>query len=180
MLVERPVRVGDTVTVEGVSGTVNRIRMRATTITDWDRKELVIPNKTFITGQVINWTLSDTILRIIIPVGVSYGSDVELVKRTLLQVAIDHERVLKDPPPRALFRRFNDSSLDFELRVFVPHIDDLLLVTDEVHTRILATFRDAGIEITYPQLDLHLRDSEELKDLTKLAKPMSLEAARED
>lgn len=175
MLVERPVRVGDTVTVEGVSGTVTRIRMRATTIVDWDRKELVIPNKTFITTQVINWTLSDTILRIICPVGVAYHSDVDKVRRTLLNVAFSHERVLKDPPPRALFRKFGDNALHFELRFFVPHIDDLLSVTDAMHTKITESFRESEIEIAYPQVDVHMRAT---SDIGGLIKPMSKEDAR--
>jgi len=157
ILFERPVRVGDTVTVGGVNGTVSRIRMRATTIVDPDRKELIIPNREFVTGQVINWTLTDSVLRVRIPVGIAYGSDVELAKRTLLQVAKAHPHVLEDPVPRALFLGFGDSTLDFELRAFVPHIDYFITVPDELHAAIDAAFRKAGIEIAFPQRDIHIR-----------------------
>jgi len=166
ILAERPVRVGDTVTVGGVSGVVTRIRMRATTITDWDRKELVIPNKTFITSDVINWTLSDPTLRIIVPVGVSYGADVDVVRSTLLDVAAKHPVVMADPRPQALFLGFGDSTLDFELRVFIPHIDHLLAVRNDMHMSVLKEFRARGIEIAFPQRDLHVRS---IGDLAKLA-----------
>ena len=160
ILAERPVRIGDTVTVGGVTGDVTRIRMRATTITDWDRKELVIPNKTFITGEVINWTLTDPVLRIIIPVGVSYGSDVDLVERILYQVAAADPIVLGTPEPIVLFLGFGDSTLDFELRVFVPSIHYIFTGQHSLHMTITKAFRDEGIEIAFPQRDLHLRSSE--------------------
>ncbi|HEX4975396.1 MAG TPA: mechanosensitive ion channel domain-containing protein, partial [Pseudomonadales bacterium] len=99
ILFERPVRIGDSVTVGNISGKVTRIQMRATTITDWDRKELIIPNKEFVTGQVINWSLTDTILRSLVPVGVAYGSDLDLTYNILLDIAKQHPSVLKDPGP---------------------------------------------------------------------------------
>ena len=165
ILAERPVRVGDTVTVGGVSGTVTRIRMRATTITDWDRKELIIPNKTFITSDVINWTLSDPTLRTTVLVGVSYAEDPERVRGLLMEVATRHASVLADPRPQALFTGFGDSTLNFELRVFIASIDDLIAVRNDLHTGILAAFRTAGIEIAFPQRDLHLRS---VGDLSRL------------
>jgi potassium efflux system protein len=168
ILAERPVRVGDTVTVGGVSGVVTRIRMRATTITDWDRKELIIPNKTFITCDVINWTLSDPVLRVMIPVGVGYGEDVDQARKLLLQVAKKHDLVLADPAPQALFLGFGDSTLNFELRVFIPRIDCMLGVRNDMHFAILKAFREAGIEIAFPQRDLHLRSIGDLSQfLTK-------------
>jgi len=157
ILFERPIRVGDTVTVGSISGTVARVRMRATTVVDWDRKELIIPNKEFVTGQVINWTLTDPVLRVIIPVGIAYGSDVELARRKLMEVAQASDTVLDDPPPRALFLGFGDSSLNFELRVFIPHMDYFLAVRDEMHSKIDAAFREAGVEIAFPQRDIHVR-----------------------
>ena len=157
ILAERPVRIGDTVTVGGVSGTVTRIRMRATTIADWDRKELIIPNKTFITSDVINWTLSDSVLRVKIPVGVSYESDVKLVEKTLLRVASESPRVMADPPPQALFRGFGDSTLNFEVRVFIPNLEHWVPVGHELHTAIIEAFRELDIEISFPQRDLHIR-----------------------
>jgi potassium efflux system protein len=160
LLFERPIRVGDTVTVGEVSGTVSRIRMRATTITGWDRKELVIPNKEFITGQVVNWTLSDSTLRIILPVGIAYGSDTQLAREVLFRIAREHPYVLADPEPRVLFMGFGDSSLDFELRVFVGSMDHYLKTRDELNNKIDQEFRKARIEIAFPQRDLHLRSAE--------------------
>ncbi|MBX3374207.1 MAG: mechanosensitive ion channel [Phycisphaeraceae bacterium] len=157
ILAERPIRVGDVVTVNGVSGTVAQIRMRATTILDFDRKELIVPNKSFITGQIINWTLSDPRLRIVIPVGASYGSDPTLVEETLLEVARANPDVMTDPGPSVVFGRFGDSTLDFELRVFVPSIDRLVAVRHDMHRSILRRFREKGIEIAFPQRDLHIR-----------------------
>lgn len=157
ILAERPVRIGDTVTVGGVSGTVTRIRMRATTIADWDRKELIIPNKTFITSDVINWTLSDSILRIRIPVGVSYDSDVKLVEQTLRRLAESSPRVMADPPPQVLFKAFGDSTLNFELRIFIPSLEHWVPVGHELHNAIIEAFRELDIEIAFPQRDLHIR-----------------------
>jgi potassium efflux system protein len=157
LLFERPIRIGDTVSVGTVDGTVTRIRIRATTITNWDRKELVIPNKEFVTGQVMNWTLSDSTLRIIVPVGIAYGSDTELAERLLYEVGRQTPRVLEEPKPRVWFTGFGDSSLIFELRVFVPSVDDLLRTRHRLHMAIDAEFRKAGIEIAFPQRDIHLR-----------------------
>lgn len=157
ILFERPVRVGDTVTVGSISGTVTRIRIRATTITDWNRKELIIPNKEFVTGQVVNWTLSDSTLRVVVPVGIAYGSNVELAEKTLLEVATAHPLVLHDPKPDALFLGFADSSLAFELRVFIATIDDFMKVRHGIHKAIDAAFREKKIEISFPQRDIHVR-----------------------
>lgn len=157
ILAERPVRLGDTVAVNGVTGTVTRIRMRATTITDWERKELIIPNKTFITSDVINWTLSDSTLRITIPVGVSYESDVDKVEKILHRIAAENRVVLQDPKPQVLFKSFGDSTLDYELRVFIPSIDHYVSIRHELHTTVIKEFRKAGIEIAFPQRDLHVR-----------------------
>lgn len=157
ILFERPIRVGDAVTVGDVSGKVTRIRMRATTILDWNRKELIIPNKTFVTGQVINWSLSDTILRVPIRIGVAYGSDTELVAKMLVDIAKRHPTVLTDPPPTAFFVAFGASSLDFDLRVFVPTPDDTFNVRHDLLIAIDKAFKEAGIEIAFPQRDLHIR-----------------------
>ena len=137
ILAERPIRLGDTVTVGGTTGTVTRIRMRATTIMDWDRKETVIPNKTFITGDIVNWTLGDTVLRLTIPVGVSYSSDVDLVVRTLESVAARNRNVMDDPAPQIIFRQFGDSTLNFEFRVFIPTIDLLPGIYHRVHMQVI-------------------------------------------
>lgn len=158
ILFERPIRIGDTVTVGDQWGTVSRIRIRATTIVDWDRREIVIPNKTFITERLVNWTLTDPITRVVVKVGVAYGSDVDLTERLLLELAEANERVLKEPPPVAVFLNFGDSSLDFELRIFVRGVHELIPVRHELNTAIDAAFREHDIEISFPQRDLHLDD----------------------
>ena len=157
ILFERPIRVGDTVSVGEVSGTVSRIRIRATWITAFDRKELIVPNKEFVTGRLINWTLSDAVLRTTILVGVAYGSDTDRVVEVLNQVARESRRVLRDPRPQVLFLSFGDSSLSFELRVFIRTAEQLFPVRHELHMSIDKAFREAGIEIAFPQRDLHLR-----------------------
>jgi potassium-dependent mechanosensitive channel len=158
LLFERPFRVGDVITVGDLSGRVTRIRTRATTILDFDNKEIVVPNKTFITGQLINWTLSDTTTRITIKVGVAYGTNPDQVHQLLLQAARENTRVLPEPEPRSWFLSFGDSALDFELRVFVATLADRLAVQNEINTRIAHLFAEHGIEIAFPQLDLHVRD----------------------
>jgi potassium efflux system protein len=157
LLFERPIRLGDTVTVGDVTGEVTRIQIRATTITDWNRKELVIPNKAFVTGQVINWTLSDSTLRVIITVGIAYGSDTQLAEEILSKIAHENRLVLEQPKPKALFVEFGESSLNFELRVFVSSVDYLLKVRHQLHKSIDQEFRAAGIEIAFPQRDIHVR-----------------------
>ncbi len=171
ILAERPIRIGDTVTVGGVSGTVSRIRMRATTIADWDRKELIIPNKTFITSEVINWTLSDQVMRVTIPVGVSYSSDPAQVERILLRIARETGPVLEDPKPQVVFKNFGDSTLDFELRVFIPSIEHFVPVRHEVNNKIIRQFRQEGVEIAFPQRDLHIRSITDLDRLVPPARP---------
>ncbi len=157
ILFERPVRVGDTVTVGQLTGTVSRVRIRATTITDWDRKEIIVPNKSFITEQVINWTLSDPITRIVIPIGVSYGSDVKLAHRVMLETLVAMPLVLDEPPPKVYFVGFGESSLDFKLYVHSRELADRLPMMHAVHEQILDALRKNGIEIPFPQRDLHLR-----------------------
>jgi potassium-dependent mechanosensitive channel len=158
MLFERPVRVGDTITIGEYSGTVSRIRTRATTIVDWDNREIVVPNKTFITERLINWTLSDTMTRIVLPVGVSYDADVDEVMKTLREIAEASPLVLKEPPPSVLFLKFGDSALSFELRIYVNQLKDRLVTVSDLHQTIIKEFRRKGIEIAYPQMDLHIRD----------------------
>jgi potassium efflux system protein len=157
ILFERPVRVGDTVTVGELSGTVSRIRIRATTITDWDRKEILVPNKSFITERVINWTLSDPITRIVIPVGIAYGSDTVVAHRVMTDTITKIPLVLDEPEPRVYFMGFGDSSLNFNLYVYVRGLADRLPLMHEVHTQINRALEDAGITIPFPQRDLHLR-----------------------
>ena len=157
ILFERPVRIGDVVTIGQLSGTVSRIQIRATTITDFDRKEIIVPNKTFVTGQLLNWSLSDTVTRVTVKVGVAYGSDLELTRTLLRQIADDNARVLKDPEPLVLFLSFGASTLDHELRIHVRELGDRNLATDEINRRIDELFKEHGIEIAFNQIDVHVR-----------------------
>ncbi len=157
ILFEQPVRVGDVVTIDGISGVVNRIRIRATTIVDWDRKEYIVPNREFITGRLLNWTLSDKTNRVVIKVGVAYGSDTTLVRETILGAARDHKNVLTDPAPLVTFEGFVDSTLDFVLRAYLPNLDGRLQTVHDLHTAIDDRLKAAGIEIAFPQRDLNVR-----------------------
>lgn len=164
ILVERPMRVGDTVTVHNMNGKVTRIRMRATTILDWELREVIVPNKVFITEEFTNWTLSDPRIRVNIPVGVSYGSDVRLVERTLLELGQSHPHVVTEPKVRSIFMGFGDSTLNFELRVYLESYDYFLEARSGLHTRIAERFRELGIEIAFPQRDLNIRNIGPLAD----------------
>lgn len=157
ILVERPVRVGDTVTVGGINGRVTRIRMRATTVLDWELRELIIPNKVFITDQFINWTLSDPRIRLTITVGTAYGSDVRLVMRTLQEIGLAQEHVVAEPRVRVVFAGFGDNTLNFELRVYLEHFDYFIDTRNDLNVRIAERFAELGIEIAFPQRDLHIR-----------------------
>ncbi|MBB3189267.1 mechanosensitive channel MscK [Halomonas cerina] len=156
ILFERPVRIGDTITLGNLTGTVNRIRIRATTVTDFDRKEIIIPNKTFVTDQLINWSLSDTVTRVVLTYGVAYGSDHHLVHRLLHQAAEENPRVLADPEPQVFFMAYGSSTLDFELRIFVNGLVDRLFATDEINGRVGELFAAHGVEIAFNQLDVRL------------------------
>jgi len=159
ILFEKPVRIGDVVTIGNLSGTVSRIRIRATTIIDFDRKEIIVPNKTFLTDQLVNWSLSDTVTRVTIQIGVAYGSDLDLVRKLLLQIADENPRVLKEPAPMLVFLSFGASTLDHELRIHVPELADRNAAIDEINRRIDQVFREHGIEIAYNQMDVHLHRS---------------------
>ncbi len=157
LLAERPIRVGDVVTVNGINGKVSRIRTRATTIAQWNGRELILPNKNFVTGEVINWTLSETKVRVDIPVGVSYDADDALAKRLLVQAAREHPIVLNDPEPSAYFVGFGASALDFELRAWIPDPEYLPQVREDLLKAVRKSYREAKLEIAFPQRDLHLR-----------------------
>lgn len=157
LLFERPIRVGDTVTIGNITGTVTRIQIRATTIVDWDNKELIVPNRAFVTGDLVNWTLSNPTLRVIITVGIAYGSDTRMATKLLYEVAHTNINVLKEPEPVVVFTEFGDSSLNFDLRLFVSGLMNYRRLKHELNTKIDDLFREHGIEIAFPQRDLHLR-----------------------
>ena len=159
ILFERPVRIGDTITIGNLSGTVSKIRIRATTITDFDRKDIIVPNKTFITGQLINWSLTDTITRVTLKLGVDYGSDLDLVKSLLLKAAQENPRVLKEPEPHVYFLSFGQSTLDHELRMHVRDLGDRNPVIDEVNRFINREFKEHNINISFQQMEVYLKNT---------------------
>ena len=159
ILFERPIRVGDFVTVGDSDGVVTRIRIRATTILTRDRKELLVPNKEFITGRLLNWSLSDQTTRIILPVGVAYGSDVKKAMRLMVNAADEHQEVLDEPNPLVTFETFGDNALGLNLRCFVGSTDVRLSTISDLHEAINEKFNEAGIVISFPQRDLHLDTS---------------------
>jgi potassium efflux system protein len=162
ILFERPIRVGDVVTVGDSDGVVTRIQIRATTIRTWDRQELLVPNKEFITGRLLNWSLSDQITRIHVPVGVAYGSDVAKAMALMLQVADRNKLVIDDPPATVIFNQFGDNTLNLELRCFVGNQDDRLPALSQLHQAINDIFNENAIVIAFPQRDVHLDTSRPL------------------
>jgi len=162
LLVERPIRTGDWIMVGSTEGYVKKISIRSTQIQTFDRADVIVPNSELISGQVTNWMLSDPWGRVRVPVGVAYGSDTARVMEILLDVANKHPLVITNYPgvgqPRALFRAFGDSSLDFELRCFIRDVDKRLATISDLNLAIDAAFREAGIEIPFPQRDLHFRN----------------------
>ena len=146
ILFERPVRIGDVVTIDSVTGCVSRIQIRATTITDWDRKEYIVPNKEFVTGKLLNWTLSDKTNRIVVRIGVAYGTDTENALSMLQQIADEHPLILRDPPPVVGFEGFGESSPDLVLRCFLPSLDNRRKVITQLHVMIDRRFKEAGLD----------------------------------
>ena len=157
LLFEQPIRVGDVVTIDGVTGIVSRIRMRATTVTTWERQEYIVPNKDLITGRVTNWTLTDTTNRVEIRVGVAYNTDTRVARGILREICRANTDVLSDPAPLITFEEFGDSALTIALRLYLDSLDRRLDVINDVHTAIHERFGEAGIEIAFPQLDVHFR-----------------------
>ena len=157
LLFERPLRVGDTIELGGNWANIKEIGLRATTVQTLEQADVIIPNADLVNNQLTNWTLSNRQGRIKLPVGVAYGSDVPRVIETLLACAAEHAMVVKSPPPQVLFLNFGESSLGFELRAWVKDVDFRLQVTSELHQAIDGRFREANIEIAFPQRDLHLR-----------------------
>ena len=158
LLFERPVKVGDIVTVEGDLGEIKKIGIRSSLVNRFDHSDLVVPNSVLASNTIINWTLTDKVTRITIPVGVAYGSDVPLVMKTLSEVADSITLVATDIAPQVIFMSFGESSLDFELRVWATKFDQRILIISELHKEIDRRFREAGIVIPFPQRDLHLKE----------------------
>lgn len=157
ILFERPVRVGDIITLGEKTGLVSRIRMRATTIIDWDRKEYIVPNKDLVTERLLNWSLSDQTNRVSVKVGVAYGSDTEKACDLLREAAAECPAVLENPPPVAFFESFGEGTLNLVLHTFLPTLDKRIETMHRLHTTIAAKFKEAGLDIAIRQQDIHLR-----------------------
>ena len=157
LLFERPIRLGDIVTVGDVSGRVSEIKIRATTIQQFNNRDLVVPNKDFITNQLTNWTLKDSVLRFDLLVGIAYGSDTRKAEEILKQILKEHPNVLPEPAPQVIFETFGDSTLNFLLRAHVGQVGNLVKTQSDLHYQIDDAFRKAEIEIAFPQQDIHVR-----------------------
>jgi small-conductance mechanosensitive channel len=167
LLFERPIKVDDVVKVNETLGVVEEIKMRATVVRTYDNERIIIPNSQFIENQIVNWTYSDERMRFTVNVGVAYGSNTQLVKELLLQAAHEQEHVMPDPEPRVDFLAFGESSLNFRLVAWVPSSDVRLLTVSDINFRVNELFNQQGIEIPFPQRDLHLRsvDPDVFKEL---------------
>jgi small-conductance mechanosensitive channel len=161
LLFERPIKTGDVVVLDNEWGKIKKIGLRSTVVETWDRAEIIVPNSQFISEKVTNWTLTTGVARVVLPVGVAYGSDVPLVLNILEETARQHPDVLDDPPPSPIFVGFGESSLDFELRAWMTDVNKRLRIKSELGQYINSRFREKGVQIPFPQLDLHLRSVDE-------------------
>jgi small-conductance mechanosensitive channel len=157
LLVERPVKVGDRIYVDGVAGDITDIRIRATVVRTLDNVCIIVPNSKLIEEKVTNWSYDNDILRVHVDVGVAYGSDVERVRQILLTVAQDHKEVLGEPEPKVFFMEFGDSSLNFTLFAYIHDLRNAFGVRSDLRFAIDKAFRENGIEIPFPQRDIHMK-----------------------
>jgi potassium efflux system protein len=159
ILFEKPVRIGDTVTIRELTGTVSKIKIRATTIIDWDRKEIIIPNKAFITEQLINWSLSDPITRVIIYVSVARDSDPARVEAALYQAVKECENALETPEPEVWFAGFGKHTQDYEVRAYAKDMSSRWPLRHDLHKRISKKLKENQLELAYPQLEVHISNT---------------------
>lgn len=158
ILAERPISIGDRIEVAGVAGRVTKIQLRSTTVVTNDNITMIVPNADFISNTVTNWSHGDPKVRIRVPVGVAYGSDLKLLQRLLLEAAAEHPKALRDPSPVVLFTEFGDNSLNFELGVWTQEMTAAPIhFTSEMNFIIEQKLRENDIEIPFPQRDLHVR-----------------------
>lgn len=159
ILIERPIKVGDRIEVSGISGDVVNISMRATTIITNDNISIIIPNSEFVSSTVINWSHTDRNVRFNFPVGVSYREDPDSIRKLLLQVADENGGVLKQPRPDVLFSEFADSAMIFNLRVWTrDYTDRPGVLKSQLYYEIYKKFKENGVEIPYPQRDIHIKE----------------------
>lgn len=167
ILFERPVRIGDVVTIGNLSGTVSRIRIRATTITDFDRKEIIVPNKVFVTDQLVNWSLTDTVTRVIVRIGVAYDTDMDVARDLMMKTMQDNPRVMRDPAPVVLFLGISANTFDNELRFYVRELGDRNPSIDEVLRSLVVVFRDNHIDMAFNQLDVFIKNNQGQEQLVQ-------------
>ncbi|HUE82260.1 MAG TPA: mechanosensitive ion channel domain-containing protein [Pyrinomonadaceae bacterium] len=173
LLFERPIRVGDRITIDDDEGDVQSINFRNTIVVTNDRVSIILPNSRLVSQRVINWSYGDPRARIQVPIGVAYGSDVKLVTDTLLDAAADVSNVLKDPSPRVQFLGFGDFSLDFRLLIWSNQPRRHVQIRSDINYRIEELFRERGIQIPYPVRELLLRKDEASRDLKLMAQETS-------
>jgi len=166
LIFERPIQAGDFVEVAGLVGTVEHISVRSTEITTLDRVSVIIPNSRFLETEVVNWSHRSPISRLRIRVGVAYGSDLEVVRQSLLDAAKEHSDVLSIPPPNVFFLGFGDSSLDFDLLAWINEPRKQFQIKSDLYFLIYRFFQDRGVEIPFPQRDLHVRSGNLPVELT--------------
>jgi small-conductance mechanosensitive channel len=157
LLFERPVRVGDRIKIDDVEGRVANIRVRSTLIITNENMAVIVPNSQLVQRKFINWSYNDEPVRIDVPIGVAYGSDLQKVSAALVQAAKSVKEVLAEPPPRPHFKGFGDSALDFQIRVWINEPHKHPQIRSKLNFQIDRVFREQGIEIPFPQRDLRLR-----------------------
>jgi small-conductance mechanosensitive channel len=158
LLFERPISIGDRVTIGGTVGDVQAINMRSTTIRTLNNISIIVPNSEFVSSRVVNWSHGDPTVRLDLPVGVSYESDLDVVEGALREVADENSKILKEPRAEVFFADFGDSSWNLELRVWLSDLTHYYQIQSEINSAIVQKFRKYGIEMPYPQRDLHMRE----------------------